>query len=356
MLTYLPRTLDSEWRNPCLVSQMSTFDVDFMDACLQGDIDEIAGFIDEMHKGVFSGIFGPFIHGAGFDDAKQALSVLRTTVMLHLMLHTHCPKKSIYGDPDALRLVEAAEALLGGQGVFFLERGPGYPLDNDPGGYESRFCKIYRCRIPLTPLYAKWLAPRIKTFASMGTLIEATPIFYLNMDQACVIEGVEEPVLTVEICASQSLNSRFEEFLYEYEKHLPEETNLAEYELYAGLLHLADIISSIHLLGAIPIVKDGWAARESTGDFLTHLWERVYVRDGERAIHAGVCEVCGGLFVSEKDKMRGHAACMNRQRVRRSRARKYKKALESGMTPKEASSMAKIASGTADAMIANGEV
>lgn len=160
-----------------------------------------------------------------------------------------------------------------------------------------------------------------------------------------------QAALRVDVYGTQSLSSDFEPWLTQYEKSLPEDTVLSGLELVAGLLHLADTLATLHLVTALPVVSHGQFLRTTADDNLTDLWLMCYDISSDADYCVGVCEVCQRLFVGTSKNKRGHRECMNRQRVARSRAKRFRTLVEDGMADDEASRAAGIASDTARAIL-----
>lgn len=67
-----------------------------------------------------------------------------------------------------------------------------------------------------------------------------------------------------------------------------------------------------------------------------------YDISSDESYSIGACRVCHRLFVRSNKSKRGHRECMNRQRAARSRARRFKKLVDAGITDEEASKIAGI--------------
>ena len=135
----------------------------------------------------------------------------------------------------------------------------------------------------------------------------------------------------------------FEPWLTNYENDLHEDAVLSGLELIAGLLHLADALATLHLVTALSVISHGQFLRTTADDSLTDLWLMCYDIASDADYSIGVCEVCHRLFIGASKNKRGHNECMNRQRVARSRAKRFKALIETGMTDNEASKIAGIA-------------
>ena len=299
----------------------------------------------EQLESLFPGpcFFGPLVGPADSDDMLSALSVLKMTRELHGALGGY---DSLLRMPDAevTAFAKRIEELVYRCGETTITRGSGYdePSEGEPTIPQ---CHIFTCTVDSTPTYVKWLAPRVESYRRMGNVFRAEMTYYLNMsNEMCLEEKDDGMRLRVDIYGTQTLQSDLEPWLTRYEEGLPEDTILSGLELVAGLLHLADVLATIHLVTALPVVSHGQFLRTTASDSLTDLWLMCYDIATDAGYSIGVCEVCHRLFVGSNRNKRGHRECMNRQRVAKSRARRFKKLIEDGVPEEEASKIAEISS------------
>ena len=294
-------------------------------------------------KSLFPGpcFFGPLAGPAGPEEMLSALSILKMTRELHEELKGY---DSLFGMPDAeaSTLAERAEGLVRRCGAATIVRGGGY-TEQPKGELAIPQCHILTCSVDTTPAYAKWLGPRVESYRRLGTVFRADMTYYLHMSNEMRLEEEDDGTrLCVDIYGTQSLQSNLEPCLTQYEEGLPEDAVLSGLELVAGLLHLADALATMHLVTALPVTSHGRFLRTTAGDSLTDLWLMCYDIPSDAGYSIGVCEVCHRLFVGSNKNKRGHRECMNRQRVAKSRARRFKKLVDSGVADEEASKIAGI--------------
>lgn len=317
-------------------------------ACLEESPDE--QLVDKLFPG--SIFFGPFIKPANSADKLQALSVLRLTLSMHSVLVGSFSAPKISEEPYFYEGSEAIESYIRDDLGFDIKRGEGYSERLNPSDKSIPTCGIWTLSIPLSGPYKEWLGPRVDACNSLGKLINSTRFYHLLLNYHCEIMEGANPQLRIEIYATLSLEEEYDTFIDEYEA-LPNKQPLNGYELFSGLLVLADILATIHLCGAMPVVFVGSLEGASELDSLTDLWMKCYDLQESGHVKTGACEVCGRLYVSSNPRMRGHASCMNRNRVMRSRAKKYKALIDVGSTKEMASKTAKISSEKAELMLKN---
>lgn len=158
-------------------------------------------------------------------------------------------------------------------------------------------------------------------------------------------------MLRIDVYETQSLLSDFEPWLTQYEEDLSEDTVLSGLELVAGFLHLADALATMHLATTLHVISRWRFLRTTASDTLTDLWLMCFDISSDASYSLGVCEVRHRLFVGTNKSKRGHKECMNRQRVARSRARRFKKLVDGGIAEEEASKIAGISSKKARAAL-----
>lgn len=294
--------------------------------------------------------FGPFVGFASAEEMRTPLAVLRFCLTAHALLDGALPLLELRAEQQVYERAELIEGILMEEAGIELERGEGYSERLNNSEYAIPGCGVWNLKIPLTEQYKKWLAPHVDMYNAIGSLINSERIFYLLYNFNCEILEGDNPCLLLQIYGMQSLRDEYSEFLEAYEG-LPDAKALNGYELYGGLIMLADTLATLHLAGSMPVVLGGALISANGLDSLTDLWVRLYDDQEAGYVHTGACEVCGRLFVSGNPKMHGHASCMNRQRVMRSRARKYQEALDKGLSPSEASKAAKISSASAETIL-----
>ena len=318
---------------------------------------------DEIVEGYFPGcgFYGPLIGKADPDDMKGALEVLRAILELHAMLegcdslieldpeNWHLPTLHRVNEVEriATRHLEVIGAALTEQKRFNISIGTGYDeaFNNEDSIPQ---CHILRMEMPLPPMYGRWLSQRVAIYNAVACAMRSSQTFYLHMHnqvQLLVEDGVQR--LRIDVYGTQTLDEGWDDWLEKYESSIEGEVEVSALEKVAGLRHLADVMATMHLSSAIPIVDQGAFGRFGAEDSLTDLWLRLYDPASDSDYSIGSCEVCGRLFIGSHKGKRGHDACMNRQRVVRSRTRKFAKLIESGMSQQEASRIAGIAAAKA---------
>ncbi len=306
----------------------------------------------EQLESLFPGpcFFGRLVGSAGTGEMLSALSVLRMTRELHDSLKDS-DLLIMAPDNEAVAFAERIEELVRTFEGVTLMRGGGY-LESSEGELTIPQCHIFTCKIDVPSIYAKWLKPRVESYRSIGTVFQAELTYYLHMSNNVRLEETEsDAALCIDIYGKQSLLSDFEPWLTEYEGNLPEDIILSGLELVAGLLHLADVLATTHLITALPVITHGRFLRTTAGDNLTDLWLMCYDISSDANYSIGICEVCHQLFIGSNKNKRGHKECMNRQRVERSRARRFEKLVASGIVAEEASKIAGINSKKAWAIL-----
>ena len=303
---------------------------------------------DEILERRFPGptFFGRFVGYSSVGEMKTALEVLRATRNCHAMLEGGA-RLIERNDCEAVALAEAIEQSLSAARCVKLTRGEGYPDDLDLEDSIPR-CHIYRCEIRISEIYARWLRPRVDAYHNAASMFQAEPTYYLMMtNNTRLSEDKNGGVLLVDVYGTMWLLSDWGQWLDSYEAGLPDESVLSGLELVAGLLHLFDTLATIHLITAIPVVSHGAFVRTTAGDSLTDFWLKCYDIATDSGYVIGTCEVCHQLFVGMSKNKRGHEACLNRQRVKRSRARKFAERVEGGMSPNLAARELSISARTA---------
>lgn len=306
----------------------------------------------EYLESLFPGpcFFGRLVGPSDAAAMTAALSVLRMTRELHGALRGG---SALFEKPDgfAVRLAEQIEQVLRDYDAVTVTRGSGYP-ETPSDELAIPQCHIYSCSIAIPLVYANWLRPRVDSYQRLGAVFQAETTYYLLMSNMTRLEEVDGQIwLRIDVYGTQSLSSDFEPWLTYYESDLPDDTVLSGLELIAGLLHLADTLATLHLETALPVISHGHFLRTTADDSLTDLWLMSYDISSDADYSIGVCEVCNRLFIGTSKNKRGHKECMNRQRVARSRAKRFKALVETGMTDDEASRISGIAPDKARAIL-----
>lgn len=294
--------------------------------------------------------FGRLVGPCDLNEMRIAMSVLRTVLGMHEMLYGG---SALLEEPDtaAMDLAARIERMVHEEGSVQLSRGTGYEdIDEDDDSLRIPTCHIYRCEVPFSEQYAKWLRPRLDTMNALGSVMLAQDVFFLKLFHQMKVED-DGKLLVVDVYGTWSLLSDWDEWLEQYEKTVPDDIVLTGIELVAGLLHLADTLSTLHLASAVPQVSYGRLESASADDSLTDLWFMCYDPTENKRLYSGTCEVCGRLFVSSKKKTRGHSDCMNRRRVMRSRAKQYAIRVEGGISPEDAARSSSISIAAAREML-----
>ena len=102
--------------------------------------------------------------------------------------------------------------------------------------------------------------------------------------------------LRIDIYGTQPLLSDFEPWLTQYEEDSPEDTIPSGLELVAVFLHLADVLATMHLATALPVISHGQFLRTTASDKLTGLWLMCHDIFSDTNYSIGVCEICHRLF------------------------------------------------------------
>lgn len=302
------------------------------------------------------GFYGPLIGKANPDDMRNALEVLKATLELHAMLngcdalvemdHKNHNRPILHRvknvENNAIKHLAKINSALTEYKHFTISLGSGY--DNKLNNENSiPQCHILRVEIPLQPMYSKWLSQRVAIYNMVANTMRSSSTFYLHLhNQIQLVENSNGSKLRIDIFGTQILSEEWNKWLDEYELTVKENIEVSALEQIAGLRNLADVLASIHISSAIPTVDKGMFGRFGAEDSLTDLWLRFYDSGSNPDYSIGACEVCGRLFIGTHRGKRGHDACMNRQRVIRSRTRKFAKLIESGTNQQEASKIAGI--------------
>lgn len=223
-------------------------------------------------------------------------------------------------------------------------------------GYDKKFnnedsipqCHILHAEIALQPVYRKWLEQRVAVYNAVASAMRSSKSFYLYMhNQTRLVETDGLPRLEIDVFGTQTLDEGWDRWLDEYEATVEEDACVSALELVAGLRHLADVLATLHLSTAIPIVDKGMFGRFGSEDSLTDLWLKCYDCASDADYTIGSCEVCGRLYIGSHKRKRGHEACMNKQRVMRSRSKKFASLIMSGTSIPAASKKAGISAAKA---------
>ena len=308
----------------------------------------------EQIAGMFPGhvFFGPFAADSDPYDIREAISILKTVKNIHELLrdadnYLNVPEEKLRD------IVSVLENIIKDNKLITLKRGDGYKDDGDATDEISvPECHIYNCEIKLSKPYEEWLRKRLSACTELGSMFRAEPMYYLNLLYCAKIkERNGSAVLAIDVYGHQSLLSDWDEWLKNYEENLPEDTVVSALECIAGLTILSDLLATVHLLSSLPVVVKGKMIRINADDCLTKLWYMCYDASESNDYKIGVCEVCHRLFIGKSKRKRGHSECMNKQRVQKSRAIKYKKLLDDGTNKDEASKLAGISVKKAESLL-----
>lgn len=298
---------------------------------------------DDPHKvlSYFPGIcfLGPFLEPAGPDDVRAAMGVLRSVRNVHAMLDG-LSSNDLAIDSTAIATATRLESALTTPWIK-LSRGGGYTSELNAEDTIPA-CHIYHLTMSLPSNYLKWLETRILSYNSLSAIIPADLTFYLRVSDSTKLVAATETAVEMDVYGTQTLHPDYQEWLGNYEMSLADEDALSGLELIAGISHIVDTLASMHLLTSLPIIVDGRLERRTASDSLTDLWLGCYEMPSESNYVIGSCCVCGKLFVGTSKRKRGHAACMNRARVKRAKARKFAHLIADGITEQEASRQASI--------------
>lgn len=306
---------------------------------------------DETLLGYFPGrtFYGKFLDPAMASDIKQSLSVLHSVRSAHFLLQNLSNYLNVSDDvamKDALRILRILNEAEGMRVVF----GEGYSDELNPEESVPQ-CHILRCEIELPKNYFLWMKDRVAAYQGAARFFPCVPVLFLNMTNRIILEeGNNGGVVHLDVYGTQSLRLECSEWLDAHEAELSS-PGPAGTEALAGMLHLADTLATVHLTTSAPVVEYGVLYRPTAGDSLTDFWLKLYDITDDSSYKIGSCEVCGKLFIGSSKNKRGHKACLNRQRVKLSRARKFAELVGSGISVHEASKRASISEKSARAVL-----
>ena len=302
---------------------------------------------DETLTGYFPGrtFYGNFLDVASASEIRQSLNLLRAVKNAHELLRGG---SELYKEEDAVAeaLANQIMDIMNEADGMDISIGKGYCPELNPEDTIPQ-CHILTCTLSLKKNYFRWLKTRIEAYKGAAESFTLESVYYLNVANNITVADTENGgSVVLNIYGVQSLNTEWMDWLNTYEENLPW-PGPSGLEIVAGILHLADTLSTIHLITAAPIVNHGFYCRPTAGDSLTNFWLKLYDVSGDGALAIGHCEVCGRLFIGTSKNKRGHEDCLNRQRVKLSRARKYLRFIQEGLSPQEAGKQASIAPETA---------
>lgn len=104
-------------------------------------------------------------------------------------INTHVDSDSLHGAPDAeaTAFAERIERHVRRCGRATIARGGG--RDESPAGETTApRCHILAFKVEVPPVYAKWARPRVDSYRSLGTVIEAETTYYLHMSDEMWLE------------------------------------------------------------------------------------------------------------------------------------------------------------------------
>lgn len=297
---------------------------------------------DKVLAGYFPGrtFYGALFNPASASEMRHSLGILRAVRSAHGLLG--CIDALLEEEDGAA--AEQAKKIIGmmieAEGVE-IELGEGYSDELNPENSIPQ-CHILHCEIVMPDNYFNWLRRRAGAYEGMMQLFHAEPVLFLNMRNRIIFSrGEEGGKAIIDVYGTQSLLSDWDVW---FDKHRADLTlpGPAGIEVLAGLLHLADTIATMHLVTSAPTVERGEFCRSTAGDSLTDFWVKVYDPVDDGGYTVGNCEVCGRMFIGASRAKRGHKDCLNRRRVKLSRAKKYISLVESGVSVREASRQASI--------------
>lgn len=188
----------------------------------------------------------------------------------------------------------------------------------------------YRCVIWATPQYWNWLKPRVdlNRRVKAARTRKADGRFAERVDLRVTDDGPEliADVLVRDAGQGDEMSGQMRVDVLE---------------------RLADLIAEIHLCGYAPVVRDGSVVTDGSDDVLAALWRTCYGTVPGPKVLIRRCEVCHQAFATGSVRARGHAECLNRRRVQRSRAKRFARKVESGTDPAEAAAQCSISVETA---------
>ncbi|MDJ1121828.1 hypothetical protein QJ043_07075 [Olsenella sp. YH-ols2217] len=328
----------------------------FSDEVLKECLDPESGAIALSQRFPGRLFFGPFCDAGGSEDRARAIALLRATWEAHKKLQRLARLAFEGGEVPVWRpeveqkLREGVLAIEGElrecEGLS-LERGDGYleaPEDALPA------CHLYHWSLEVSGPYSQWLRARVDGLEPLMGVMPAPRVLGMVVSRRLALSE-DGQCLEMDVYGRQSLLPDWDAFLDAQDKGLPEDVTLSGYELLAGLTVLLDTVASLHLITSFMAVDFGQPCRSTAQDGLTDFWLRCYEDPRARGCNLGICEVCGHVFVGSSPKQRGHHDCMNRQRVMRSKARKFQRLVDDGMELEEAARAASISPSTAAVLL-----
>lgn len=308
---------------------------------------------DEVLERYFPGrtFYGSFLDPVSASEMRQSLGVLSAVVSVHGLFHSGTSLLEV-SDEIAMEMAHKAIDILNETEGVRVILGDGYSDELNPEDSVPQ-CHILRCELSMPRNYFRWIEGRVYAFESLMQFFHAQPILFLNVSNKMALkETACGGILTIDIYGVQSLNEDKCCWLDEHEAALPW-PGPAGIEADAGLLCLADVLATLHLMTAIPIVGYGALCRPTAGDSLTDFWLKIYDITDDMDYAVGTCEICGRMFIGNSKNKRGHKGCLNRRRVKTSRAKKFARLVESGVTEQEASKQASISAESAKSILAS---
>ena len=307
---------------------------------------------DEQVKKMFPAktFFGVFCKEPSVEDIMDAVEVLKVTLTIHNILlrepiilmidpETLGVKKTFLCLEDRLKpLIDALFSELSNYSNFQLKEG-------NPNGSSNDL--LFALKIPLSKSYYDWLKPRVESYKAIGKITNATSYSFLNMlYNIAFCNAKTSPTLQIKVYGHISLHSQWDN-LTKVMSTCYQESFFAS-EKYIGLMFLADILSSIHLMTANVEVRLRQMMRPTSGDLLTDFWFNCYDDSSDADLRVDNCVVCNGLFITNSKTQRGHERCMNRKRVMEARAKKFLFLRKDGKSENEAAKLASINPKTAE--------
>ena len=255
-------------------------------------------------------------------------------------------KGLLAAERDAERTIESLNGLFKDDERIRISAGNGYKESSET---EELFpqAHLVHFEMDLSMAYGEWLKPRVEMYNGLGSAAVADiQMFFTVVNHVELSADANGQKLVIDVYGRVRTMTTWSERLDYYSEELVGD-ELGSIEFFIGLSHLSDVMASIHLTTATGIVSSGNYTHAYSADVLTEIWYYAYADNGGKKLITGFCEVCHDLFITMNGAKRGHDACMNKQRVKRSKARKFAKLVEGGTEASRAAIMASISATTA---------
>lgn len=316
---------------------------------------------DYLRDGAGHGLFGPFVDEESPADYDLVLSVLKKALAIRAVAQA-CEARPggaldydgaiasnegmFAAERDAASSIESLGPALKDDARIRVSAGTGYEGSSGTDGLFPQ-AHLIHFEMDLSAAYAEWLRPRVQMYNGLGSAAIANVQMFLTVvSQVELLEDAANRKLVVDVYGRVRTMTSWADRLDYYSEELAGDS-LGSLELFVGLGHLSDALASVHLMTAVGLVSSGNYVHACAADALTELWYHAYAGNGEKKLIAGFCEVCHRLFVTANGAKRGHDTCMNKQRAKRSKARKFARLVEDGTGAKQAAKEASISAATA---------